>query len=128
MIEVTMDDIIDFRNAGDVFANIALPLKVAYKLNKLKKAISNEADFYSTKFQEIIDKYALKDEEGNVVFSDDNSQIKIQDDKIDECNQALTDLQELKVEIDNQNLSIDDFGEDVQCTSEDLEVLMPFLN
>lgn len=128
MVNVTMDQIIAFRNAGDIFGDYKLPLKVAYKLNKLKKAIEVEGEFYSNKFQEIVDTYAKKDDNGNVVFSDDGNQIMIQDGKIEECNQALDDLQTLTVEIDNCNLTIDDFGEDVQCTPEDLEALMPFLN
>ena len=128
MVNVTMDQIIAFRNAGDIFGDYKLPLKVAYKLNKLKKAVEVEGEFYSNKFQEIVDIYAKKDDNGNVVFSDDGNQIMIQDGKIEECNQALDDLQTLTVEIDNCNLTIDDFGEDVECTPEDLEALMPFLN
>lgn len=128
MVNVTMDQIIAFRNAGDIFGDYKLPLKVAYKLNKLKKAIEVEGEFYANKFQEIVDTYAKKDENGQVVFSDDGNQIIIQDGKVEECNQALNDLQTLTVEIDNCNLTIDDFGDDIECTPEDLEALMPFLN
>ena len=128
MVNVTMDQIIAFRNAEDIFENYKLPLKVAYKLNKLKKAIEVEGEFYSNKFQEIVDTYAKKDDNGQIVFSDDGNQIMIQDGKIEECNQALEDLQALTVEIDNCNLTIDDFGDDIECTPEDLEALMPFLN
>ena len=128
MVNVTMDQIIAFRNAGDIFGDYKLPLKVAYKLNKLKKAVEVEGEFYSNKFQEIVDTYAKKDDNGQIVFSDDGNQIMIQDGKIEECNQALEDLQTLTVEIDNCNLTIDDFGEDIECTPEDLEALMPFLN
>ena len=128
MVNVTMDQIIAFRNAGDIFGDYKLPLKVAYKLNKLKKAVEVEGEFYSNKFQEIVDTYAKKDDNGQIVFSDDGNQIMIQDGKIEECNQALEDLQTLTVEIDNCNLTIDDFGENVECTPEDLEALMPFLN
>lgn len=128
MIKVTMEDIINFKNADDIFGDVDLPLKVAYKLNKMKKSIDSESSFYSEKFQKIIDEYAKKDNDGNVVFNDDGSQIIIQEDKIEECNDALEDLQKLEVEIDNQNLTIDDFGEDVKCTPEDLELLMPFLS
>lgn len=128
MVNVTMDQIIAFRNAGDIFADYKLPLKVAYKLNKLKKAVEVEGEFYSNKFQEIVDTYAKKDDNGQVVFSDDGNQIIIQDGKVEECNQALNDLQTLTVEIDNCNLTIDDFGDDIECTPEDLEALMPFLN
>lgn len=128
MVNVTMDQIIAFRNAGDIFGDYKLPLKVAYKLNKLKKAVEVEGEFYVNKFQEIVDTYAKKDENGQVVFSDDGNQIMIQDGKVEECNQALEDLQNLTVEIDNCNLTIDDFGDDIECTPEDLEALMPFLN
>ena len=50
MVNVTMDQIIAFRNAEDIFENYKLPLKVAYKLNKLKKAIEVEGEFYNNKF------------------------------------------------------------------------------
>ena len=128
MVNVTMDQIIAFRNNGDFFANASLPLKVAYKLNKLKKAVEVEGEFYSNKFQEIVDTYAKKDENGNIVFSDDGNQIMIKEGMVDECNQALEDLQSLTVEIDNCNLTIDDFGDNIECTPEELEALMPFLN
>lgn len=128
MVNVTMDQIIAFRNAGDIFGDYKLPLKVAYKLNKLKKAIEVEGEFYANKFQEIVNTYAKKDENGQVVFSDDGNQIIIQDGKVEECNKALNDLQELTVEVDNCNLTIDDFGDDIQCTPEELEALMPFLS
>ncbi len=47
---------------------------------------------------------------------------------VDECNEALTNLQNLEVEINNYNLTIDDLGEDMQCTPDELEELMPFMN
>lgn len=128
MVNVTMDQIIAFRNNGDFFANATLPLKVAYKLNKLKKAIEVEGEFYTSKFQEIVDEYAKRDENGNLKYSEDGSQIMIKDGMIEECNQALVDLQELTVEIDNCNLTIDDFGDNIECTPDELEALMPFLS
>lgn len=127
MVTVNMEQIIDFRNS-ELFADINLPLKVAYKLNKIRKTVDKEGDFYAEKFQEIIDAYAKKDENGNLVFSEDNEQILIQPDKIEECNQKLNELQSLEVEIENYNLSIDDFGDNIECTPDELAVIMPFLN
>ena len=126
MTTVTMEQIINFRNSEDFFGEANLPLKGAYKINKIRKAVEKEGEFYSTKFQEIIDTYAKKDENGNVVFSEDGDQIIIQDDKIAECNQALAELQKLEVEIDNYNLTIDDLGENLECTPDELDALMPF--
>ena len=128
MVKVTMEQIIDFRNNLDFFSDANLPLKGAYKINKIRKAVEKEGEFYSTKFQEIVDTYAKKDEKGNVVFSDDEEQIMIQEGRIAECNQALNELQKLEVEIDNYNLSIDDLGDNVECTPDELDALMPFLD
>lgn len=128
MATVTMEQLINFRANGDFFANANLPLKGAYKLNKIRKAVEKESEFYSEKFQEIVNTYAKKDEDGNVVFSEDGGQILIQDDKIIECNQALEDLQQLTIEIDNYNLSLEDLGEDLECTPDQLDVLMPFMD
>lgn len=127
MISVTMDQIIDFRNSGDFFDGTNLPLKAAYKLNKIRKAVEKEGEFYSEKFQEILNDYAKKDENGELVFSEDGDQIMIKDDMIDECNKALTDLQNLEVQIENYGLSIDDFGENLECTPDQLAALMPFM-
>ena len=128
MVTVTMEQVVAFSNMDNIFENVNLPLKVAYKMNKLKKAIKTESEFYADKFREIIDAYAKKDDNGDYVFSEDGSQIMIQEDKLDECSEELANLQDLTVEIDNLGLSIDDFGDNVECTPEDLEPLMPFLN
>ena len=127
MISVTMDQIIDFRNNGDFFDGVNLPLKAAYKLNKIRKAVEKEGEFYSEKFQEILNQYAKKDENGELVFSEDGDQIMIKEDMIEECNKALSDLQSLEVQIETYGLSIDDFGEDLECTPDQLAALMPFM-
>ena len=123
-----MDQIMDFRNNDDFFEDTVIPLKGAYKINKIKKNVIKEAEFYSEKFQEIVDKYAKKDDDGNPKFSEDGNQILIQDGMIDECNDALTELQGLEVEIENYDLTIDDLGEGVEITPDKLEALMPFFS
>ena len=128
MIKITMEQLIDFRNAGDFFEGTVIPLKGAYKINKIKKAVEKEAEFYSEKFQEIVEEYAQKDEEGKVKFSEDGEQILIQEGKIAECNKALEELQKLEIEIENYDLTLDDFGTDVSISPDQLEPLMPFLS
>ena len=128
MVKVTMDQIMDFRNNDDFFEDTVIPLKGAYKINKIKKNVIKEAEFYSDKFQEIVDKYAKKDENGNPEFSEDGNQILIQDGKIEECNDALEELQNLEVEVENYDLTIDDLGEGVEITPDKLEALMPFFS
>lgn len=127
MVKITMNQVMDFRNNIGFFSSVNLPLKGAYKLNKIRKSLEKESDFYNEKFQEIVEKYSRKDENGEIVFNEDGSQIMIQEDLIDECDKALTDLQNLEVEVDNCNLTIEDLGEDFECTPDQLGALMPFM-
>ena len=128
MVKVTMDQIMDFRNSDDFFEDTVIPLKGAYKINKIKKNVEKEAEFYSEKFQGIVDTYAKKDENGNPEFSEDGNQILIQEGKIEECNNALEELQNLEVDVENYDLTIDDLGEGVEITPDKLEALMPFFS
>ena len=124
MKTITMEQLMDFRNEEAFLNNVTLPLKASYKINKIKQSIAKELDFYGEKFQEIVDTYAQKDSDGNYKFSEDGSQILIQDGMVEACNAALEDLQNLEVKIDNLNLTIEDLGDDIKCTPEQLEALM----
>lgn len=128
MITVTMQQALEFRRAYNYFNSVKLPLKAAYKLTKIKNAIDTETQYYGEKFQEIIDTYAQKDENGNLKYSEDGAQILIKDGMIIECNQKLEELHNLEVGIENYNLTIDDLGDGIEVTTEDLSALMPFFS
>ena len=127
MVKITMNQAVDFSKSIEFFSGANLPLKGAYKINKIRKALDKETDFYSEKFREIIDEYSKKDENGNIVFSEDGNEIIIKEESLEECNKALEDLYNLEVEVDNYNLKLEDLGEDFECTPDQLEVLMPFM-
>lgn len=128
MVKVTMSDILELRQHISFFLEQKLPLPVAYKLNKMNNATIKESEFYQEKFNEIVENYAKTDEQGNIVFSEDGEQIMIKEDLIPECNEALEQLIGLEIEIDNYGLKIEDFGENIECTAEEIDAIMPFLS
>ena len=128
MITVTMQQALDFRKAYNFFNEIKLPLKAAYKLTKIKQAVEKETEYYGEKFQEIVDTYAKKDEDGNLMYSKDGTQILIKDGMIAECNQKLEELHELEIGIENYDLKIEDLGDGIEVTTDDLDALMPFFS
>jgi len=127
-IKVTMQQVLEFKEVVGDFREKKLPLPGAYKLLKISNALDKDMEFYHEKFQNIIETFAKKDDDGNYVYSDDGSQIIIQEDKIDECNTALEELMGLEIEVDNLDLSIDNFGQDAEYTLEELEKFTPFMN
>lgn len=128
MAKITMGEVLTFRQHVGFFLEQKLPLPVAYKLTKINRAADKEAEFYQEKFNNIVEKYAKKDENGNIVFSENGEQIMIQDDLIPECNEALEELMNLEVEIENYGLKIEDFGENIECTANEIDAITPFLN
>lgn len=128
MVTVTMQQALDFRKAYNFFNEIKLPLKAAYKLTKIKQAVEKETEYYGEKFQEIVDTYAKKDDDGNLQYNEDGTQILIKDGMVMECNQKLEELHELEIGIENYDLKIEDLGDGIEVTTDDLDALMPFFS
>jgi len=124
---ITMNQLIKFYQENGIFSNKVLPLKGAFKLNRIKKDIEKDFTFYQEKFKEILEKYAQRDEAGNIKFSDNGEQILIKEGLIAECSKELEDLNSMEIEIDNYDFNIEELG-DIDCTPEELEILMPFLS
>ena len=89
---VTMQQIVDFREVAQRFREQVVPLQGAYKLMKISNNLDKDMEFYSNKFQEIINTYGERKEDGTFKFSEDNSQIIIKEGMIEECNKAIEDL------------------------------------
>lgn len=124
---ITMEQLVGFYRGGEIFSNKTLPLKGAFKLNRIKKEAEKDFTFYQEKFKEILEKYAQKDENGEIKFSEDGQQIMIQEGQIAVCSKELQELEQMEVEIDTYDLTIEDLG-DIDCTPDELQVLMPFFS
>lgn len=123
---ITINDVIALKEIYPNFEGKFLPIKASYKMAKIFKEINENYNFYTDKLNEIISEYAQRDEDGNVVQTDGGTGIKIQKDKIEECNKKLNELSELEVYVPDVDLSIDDFG-DISLPIEDMLVLSKVL-
>lgn len=79
------------------FAQMKTTPALAYKIMKFCKTVAVEEEFYNTKRSEIIDAYAVKDANGNVVVKD--GMLSIMPDKLEEANRALSELNGIDVEV-----------------------------
>jgi hypothetical protein len=111
--EITVQNLLEFQSGYVRIVESAISIKAAYKLNKIYEQMQKEQPFIRNAFSKIIDKYSEKDESGNPVINhfDNDSEIAIKKEYEDKCAQEIQELYDLKIKIDNFDLSIDDFGD-----------------
>lgn len=125
--KITIDTAIDLEANEEAFSSQTMPLKGAYKLNKIFHEIADLTDASKQQFNNLIIEYSEKDEEGNPVVLEDGS-IKIQPDKIDECNEKISNLMNEEIEIDNYDLDIEQLGDNFNLSLEQMDKLSRILN
>ena len=102
-----------------------MPIKTAYKLSRLAKRAEEEAQFYQAEFARIVDEYALK-ENGQIVYSDDMSSIRIIPGREEECGAKITELRELDVDFSQFEFSIDEF-DSLELTLAEMSSILPLI-
>ena len=125
-MKLKMRQIIEFQNFYNNIKNTKLPLKTAYKLNKLFIQANEELSFYQQKFAEIINNFGKRDENGELVYSSDKTSIEIEEARRDECLQKIEELQNLEVDISGIDFTIEEL-EGFNLTISEVECLMPFI-
>ena len=100
-----------------------LPIKLSYRLSKLIKVLANEHELYNQNKNEIIKKYAEKDEEGNIKQLEDN---KINILSPNEYQRNLEELHLLGFEVLFEKIKIDELG-DINISVQDLLNLDKFI-
>jgi hypothetical protein len=121
-------NILTFINATKIFNQVAqtkVSSKLAYKIMKLCKAAIAEEEFYNNKRNEIINEYAVRDDDGKISVSDDGM-ISIIKDKIQEAEMALNELNEIEVEVPNIRFTLDELDE-LKLSVADMFVLDAFI-
>ena len=102
-----------------------MPIKTTYKLSRLAKRVEEEVQFYQKEFARIVDEYALK-ENGELVYSEDMTSIKIIPGKEDECNNKIIELKELEVDLSQFEFTLEEF-ESLELTLVEMSSILPLI-
>ncbi|WP_286312047.1 DUF1617 family protein [Romboutsia ilealis] len=106
-MKLTNRKIVNDSNFLAILTQKQLPVKVSYAIAKNISKIESELKIYNTERQKLIDKYCVKDEEGNNVI-DENNQLIIADENMTDWNNAINELLDIEVEIDIHKFNIND--------------------
>ena len=102
-----------------------MPIKTTYKLSRLARRAEEESQFYQKEFARIVDEYAQK-QNGELVYSDDMTSIKIIPGKEDECTTKIMELKELEVDLSGFEFSIEEF-ENLELTISQMGAILPLI-
>lgn len=125
-ISLTMQDVANFPVLYETIKEQKLPIKVAYKFAQLSKELDNALTFYREKLQKILSEYALLDEQGQFVPTEDGSGVKLRPGTEEACSKAITELQGLNVEVNKVTFTIDELA-GIELTTMEMGILLPFL-
>lgn len=118
-------DLINAKNAFDLNSKFDSDMQLAFKVIKFVKKVETESEFYNKKYYEIIQKYAEKDSEGNVVQNGEG--IKIKSEDVSDFNNELEKLNDVDVEKPVITFSIDELNK-CDLTGNGLYALYPFIS
>lgn len=102
-----------------------MPVKTAYKLSRLVRKAEEEVQFYQKEFARIVNEYALK-ENGQLVYSDDMTSIKIIPGKEDECNEKIIELKELEIDLTGIEFTIEEL-ENLELTLAEMSAIFSLI-
>ena len=87
---------------------------IAFKLARLVRELDKESSLFEFSRQKIAEKYGLRDENNNLI-TDEEGNIKLQQDKINLCNEEMMNLLNTEISISADKIPISAF-EDIEIT------------
>ena len=100
-------------------------IQTQYKFLKIYNTLVPEIQIINLQKEELAKKYAERDDDGNIIFSEDGG-LKIKDNLIFECAKKLEELNSLQITIPDLYFSLSEL-EDLNLTLEELMYLDPFI-
>lgn len=124
---ITFTQIGNIYEVSSALTEEKLPMRVSYKIMKILTRLEEELNFYRNSLNKLIDEYALKDENGQLVYSENGENIKIQEDKIEDFNNEYIELNNMEIEIsDDYLLSLGEL-ETLSISPKDLYKIEPLI-
>lgn len=125
MIEVTVGQIANAVPVLNKLIGESFLGKKAFVIARLVREASKEGEIFENARIELIKKYAEKDDNGEIIISEEG-QVHIPPEKLLDCNNELLNLQETIVEINAEKLPID-WLEEINLTLTEATMLEPFV-
>lgn len=103
MISITVNEMINIYGTLNELMSKNFSGKNAFNIARLARELNKELETFDQARKQVVDKYTLRDSDGNPVV-DEQGNIKVIPDKVEECNQDFSTLLNSQLEINAPKL------------------------
>lgn len=126
MITLTLNDIIKIAPILGAFMQIGFPGATTFKIARIVREFNKEIELFENNRKAIIEKYGERDNNGALKKTKDNN-IKVQEEKIKECEEEFQLLLMNKIEINAEKIPASIFDK-IEITPSEAFVLGPIID
>jgi hypothetical protein len=101
-------DALSFSEIYEKIKKLPMPLRLAYKFNKLNLRILQENSFYADSINLLLEQYAERDEFGSYKMGSNAGEVVIHKEYAAECQEKVRELQNLEIEDLNITFTLDE--------------------
>ncbi len=115
----------EFQKSLSSLSKQQLPLKVAYKLRNVLKKVEEEINIYEDLRKEALNRYGKKKEDGTLETNESNNVLFSSKEEMISFLKEIGELTSSEVEM--PSISVDELGENIKLSAEDILNLDGFL-
>ena len=116
----------NLNNTIQVLLPMQLKMPFAYKVACIAREVRENYSMINVMRQEILERYAKRDENGQVIIDQQNGMVTVEPEKVMETNKELDKLFSRDIELKCDKIKIDDI-KDLDLTVGQLEALIPLV-
>ena len=118
--------LIEFPTFFEKIKNQNLSFKVSYKLTMLAQEVEKHLNFYQEKMRKLLLQYGEKDENGDLIPTEDGQGIKLIQETMQEAYEKVAELRNLDIELPEYKFNLEAF-ENTELTLMEMNVILPFI-
>lgn len=126
MIKVTVEQVLKVNPILGKLVNNSYAGRVAFYMARLAREITKEVEAFDKVRLEVVQKYADKDESGNLIFTAEDT-VHISEENLASCNNELSEILKSEIELMAEPIC-EEWFENIELTIEEALALEPFIN
>lgn len=125
MIEITIGELINSQSTFRELATMPIRLKTSFAIARIIREVEAEMNIFEQSRQVLLDKYSVKDENGQPKTTDDGN-IMIQTDLIDNYNKDVQELLAEKITLNANPIRLEEL-ENLELTPSQVYMIEGFI-